>query len=226
MAVRGLLARAGSGVAGTAPVMALRRWRLGPSAQYWEKRYAAGGTSGAGSYGAAAEWKAGVVNRWLKENEITSVVDLGCGDGNQLAALDCPRYLGLDVSRTAVRLCAERFESDPSKSFLRYDPEALFDRAGWLRADAAMSLEVIFHLVESEVYETYMRHLFAVADRYVIICNNSESGGRVAPHLRFRSFTDWVAENCGEWQQIAREDPPQDLGLVSSFYLYRREGTA
>ncbi|HEU4546756.1 MAG TPA: hypothetical protein VFR88_10740, partial [Microlunatus sp.] len=97
-------------VATTRVGVLLRRYlSFGSSGRYWERRYAKGGTSGAGSYGQAAEWKAEVVNGWVRDHGVTSVLDLGCGDGNQLSLADYPRYLGLDRSPTAVRACIERF---------------------------------------------------------------------------------------------------------------------
>ena len=54
----------------------LRRRTFPGTAAYWERRYAAGGTSGAGSSGPRAAWKAEVVNGWVRELGATSVVDL------------------------------------------------------------------------------------------------------------------------------------------------------
>lgn len=209
-------------VAQTTPALRLRQRMFPGSADYWEDRYAKGGTSGAGSYGKQAEWKASIVNGWVAELGVTSVVDLGCGDGNQLSLADYPRYLGLDRSATAIKLCIERFSSDPTKSFLRYDPVTLSDSAGWLRGDMAISLEVIFHLVEDEVFEDYMVRLFASAERYVVICSNATEGSELAPTEKHRDFTRWVAEACPEWELELRVDPPSDINMISSFYRYRR----
>ena len=93
------------------------------SKEYWEKLYSSGGTSGPGSYGKLAESKAGIINSFIKNNEINSVIDFGCGDGNQLSLFDFPSYIGLDVSSTAIKLCKKRFKDDKTKSFFLYDPE-------------------------------------------------------------------------------------------------------
>lgn len=204
----------------------LRQRTFPGTARYWENRYSKGGTSGAGSYGAPAEWKAEVVNGWVKVLGVTSVVDLGCGDGNQLTFADYPRYLGLDTSSTAVRTCIRRFKDDATKSFLHYEPDTLADPAGWLRADLALSMEVIFHLVEDAVFEDYMERLFLSAERYVVICNNDMAGGELAPHLRYRNFTKWVAERCPEWHLMTRLDPPAGVEMISSFFLYKRWAAA
>src|SRR3954467_11496426 len=87
------------------------------SAAYWEKRYAGGGDSGAGSYGRFADFKAEVLNEFVEAHAIRNVIELGCGDGNQLVLARYPEYLGLDVSPAAVARCRERFASDAGKSF-------------------------------------------------------------------------------------------------------------
>ena len=209
-------------VAQTPPALRLRQRMFPGSADYWEDRYAKGGTSGAGSYGKQAEWKASVVNGWVAELGVTSVVDLGCGDGNQLSLAEYPRYLGLDRSATAIKMCIERFADDPTKSFLRYDPVTLADPAGWLRADLALSMEVIFHLVEDEVFEDYMVRLFDSAERYVVICCNANDGTELGPTERHRDFTKWVEDARPDWALERRVDPPEDVDLISSFFLYRR----
>lgn|SRR5512139_2914793 len=203
----------------------LRRRRFRGSGQYWESRYASGGSSGSGSYGAAAEWKAAVVNGWVAAHGVTSVVDLGCGDGNQLSLAAYPRYLGLDRSASAIRRCIERFREDPTKSFLRYDPETAADPAGWLRADLALSLEVIFHLVEDDVREDYLRRLFASGHRFVAICSTDTDDIPSAPHERHQPFTPWVAQNEPDWQVLEHVAPPPDVPLLGEMWLYGRRAS-
>src|SRR5260370_40522100 len=126
------------------------------SAAYWERRYTHGGTSGVGSYGDLAKSKATFLNDFVRGHGIKSVVEFGCGDGNQLSLADYPSYVGLDVSRAAIGLCRQRFATDPSKSFFLYDGTCFADRGGVFAADLAISLDVIYHLIEDQVFETYM----------------------------------------------------------------------
>lgn len=69
----------------------------------------AGGNSGVGSYGMFAEFKAGVINDFVSMNNIQSVVEFGCGDGNQLKLANYPIYKGYDVSKAAVASCRKLF---------------------------------------------------------------------------------------------------------------------
>src|SRR6185295_15810324 len=87
------------------------------SAAYWEERYRKGGNSGAGSYAHFAEFKAEVLNAFVAEKSVASVIEFGCGDGNQLSLAKYPRYLGVDVSAAAVAKCRAMFTGDKTKTF-------------------------------------------------------------------------------------------------------------
>lgn len=197
------------------------------SGDYWEHRYAKGGTSGDGSIGRLAEFKARVLNDFVAEKGVSSVIEFGCGDGDQLELCEYPNYAGVDVSETILAVCRERFASDSGKKFCNLaEPETF---AG--RYDLALSLDVLYHLIEDNIFEEYMKRLFAASGRFVIIysSNSAEAGGKTAPHVRHRNFTDWVEKNADEWhleQKIDNLYPwdPADPDLTSTadFYLYGR----
>jgi hypothetical protein len=156
------------------------------SAQYWRDRYRAGGNSGAGSYGRLADFKAEIVNAFVREHDIASVIEFGCGDGAQLAFAEYPNYLGFDVADECIELCQSKFTRDSTKQFRNataWDYE---------RADLALSLDVIFHLIEDGVFHEYMRRLFFSAERYVIVYSSNHEGEHPAAHVKHRRFTDWV----------------------------------
>ena len=146
------------------------------SADYWERRYAGGGTSGAGSYGEFAEFKAEVVNAFVAEHGVRSVIEFGCGDGNQLALGRYPSYVGLDVSPSVVERCRKRFRTDATKSFLVTD-----DYDG-RTAELALSLDVLYHLVEDDVFEQYLRH--ALRRRRTVRRHLRDRSGRAAGSAR------------------------------------------
>ena len=91
------------------------------SAAFWERRYAKGGTSGPGSYGDLARGKAAFLNAFVRDRDVRTVIEFGCGDGHQLSLADYPNYVGLDVSPSAISLCKNRFASDGTKSFFLYE---------------------------------------------------------------------------------------------------------
>lgn len=195
--------------------------------QYWEERYASGGNSGRGSYGELASFKAHFLNEFVERERIQSIIEFGCGDGNQLTLAHYPEYSGYDVSKTAVRMCRERFKDDTSKQFgltVDYDGRA---------ADLALSLDVIYHLVEDEVFDSYMRLLFDAATRYVVICSSdsSDNAGYEGSWIRQHRFTEWIAENAVGWVLKVREpnpyplDPLAEEGSWSDFFVYEREAS-
>ena len=166
-----------------------------PSAELWDAVYAGGGTSGTGSYGRLAEFKAEVVNRLLVEHSIKSVIELGCGDGNQASLIDYPGYLGLDISPTAIGLCREQFGENPTRAFRTYRTgDDIADRA-----ELSISLDVIYHLLEDDVYERYMSDLFAVATRLVVVYSSDTDEETEWPEVRHHRFTDWVGKHATDW---------------------------
>lgn len=195
----------------------IRKARYPGSVDYWEKRYAAGGNSGPGSSGRLAAYKAGWLNRFVQENNILSVVEFGCGDGQQLLLAEYPRYLGLDVAPSAIARCRALFAGDNAKQFLPYDP-CHFNPTD-VQADLAVSLEVIFHLTEERLYRLYMEHLFASARRYVVIfasdTDDVEPG--LFPHFRQRRFTPDVPPGWALRERV--ENPHGDIS-VSGFYVF------
>ncbi len=190
------------------------------SAGYWEHRYEEGGSSGAGSYGAEANLKAAYMNAFVSDHAVDSVIELGCGDGNQLRYAEYPSYLGLDISQTAITRCKELFASDGTKDFL------LLDQYEGQTADLVMSLDVIYHLIEDEVFEDHMRLLFAAARRFVVIYSSNEDRPGVATHVVHRDFTSWVEQNSTNWRLAAEPDEPQSSSRdlagepLMGFYAY------
>lgn len=170
------------------------------SSQYWEERYATGGDSGAGSYGHLAAFKAEVLNDFVAEHGVQSVLEFGCGDGAQLARARYPRYAGVDVSRTAIAQCRERFKEDPSKRFVLAGSEELEP------AELTLSLDVIYHLVEDEVFDRYMRDLFAFASRFVGVYSSNHASAGTASHVRHRRFVDWVEASAPQWRLFRKVD--------------------
>ena len=189
-----------------AVVVFLKRIMFLGSQKYWEIRYAFGKTSGAGSYGIFAEFKSEVLNTFVHDYNISSVIEFGCGDGNQLTLAKYPRYIGLDVSKTAIKICKERFKDDNTKSFFLYDTNSFVDNSSIFKPELALSLDVVYHLVEDDIYELYMKRLFSSADKFVIIYSSDTDINKIFQclHVKNRHFSRWVAMNLPEWRLIKK----------------------
>lgn len=199
-----------------------QRMAFSGSASYWEDNYAQGLTSGNGSYGELAEGKRVFLNELVRARGVRSVIEFGCGDGNQLSLAEYPGYIGLDVSRSAVAMCQRRFAGDPAKSFFLYDGACFADNARIFTADLALSLDVIYHLTEDAIFEAYLRHLFSAGQRLVAIYSTNAAVRDTAPHVRHRHFTPWVEDNCPQWRLTGVTKGPNTELARADFFVYER----
>lgn len=195
------------------------------SAYYWEQRYIRGGNSGKGSYNRLAQFKADVINKFVEENAIDSVIEWGCGDGNQLSLAKYPQYVGYDVSEQAIFMCQERYSGDRTKRFMWCGGEGFTND---IKADLAISLDVIYHLIEDDIYQIYMERLFGSSKKYVCIYSSDFDKG-YAQHVKCRKFTDYVKDNFKEWDLMEyipnmypyEENNPGNTSW-SDFYFYKK----
>lgn len=168
------------------------------SVQYWEDRYSSGGTSGSGSYGRLAIFKAKFLNEFVAEHNIKSVVEYGCGDGAQLELAMYDEYTGFDVSRTAVAMCSKKFAREPKYEF--FHTSEISSKEGSF--DLSLSLDVIYLLIEDEAFYGYMSRLFGSASKYVIVYAYNFNTNYEAKHEKGREFLMWSEENALDWKLI------------------------
>jgi hypothetical protein len=213
------------------PVFArARRLAFPGSGSFWETVYREGGTSGPGSYGRLAEFKAEVLNDFVRKKNIQTVIEFGCGDGAQLQRASYPEYVGVDVASVSIDRCSALFAHDTSKRF--YLSNSLPKNIGTF--DLALSLDVIYHLIEDSVFEAYMRSLFGVAQRYVVIYSSDYDALTPGPHVRHRRFTTWISKNARDWQPAGfvanrfPEDPmqPEETSFADFHFFARMHGVS
>jgi SAM-dependent methyltransferase len=175
--------------------------RIIDSKTYWDNRYKHGGTSGDGSYGRLADYKARIINDFLNEHSINTVIEFGCGDGNQLGLVNWPKYVGTDISPTAIEMCRSKFSSVENLSF-----EMLND-LNTEPVDLTISMDVIYHLIEDEIFISHMKQLFYYSNQFVIIYS-SDFDERGAGHVRHRRFSDWIKANISNFDLMTTEENP------------------
>ena len=196
------------------------------SSNYWENRYVSGGNSGIGSYGRLAQFKADVINQFVRENNIQKIIEWGCGDGNQLSLAAYPQYIGFDVSKEAIAICQKKFIGDKAKQFIYCGSDNFSTKH---TAELTLSLDVLYHLIEDEVYETYMRRLFETSTRYVCIYSCNDEKTTNAQHVKHRKFTDWIDIYAKEWRMIRiiknryPYSPDVPESSWSDFYFYEKQ---
>lgn len=198
------------------------------SSAYWDGRYKKGGNSGAGSYNALAQFKAFIINKFIKDNNVQSLIDFGVGDGNQLSLLDTSKimYYGVDISPTAITKCKQLFHTNKTKQFF-----VTKDFPKTILADLVMSCDVLYHLIENSVYYTYLHELFNRSTQFVIIYARDEDLNH-AVHVKFRKFTDYIKQTFPNFkliQHIPNKFPQLEIGQnnnttsPSDFYVYKKQ---
>lgn len=70
------------------------------------------------------------------------------------------------------------------------------------KSELSLSLEVILHLVEDEVFNRYMNDLFDLSTKYVIIYSNNIIKKSKNSHVKYRKFTEWIEKNRPNWELI------------------------
>jgi SAM-dependent methyltransferase len=195
------------------------------SKSYWIERYESGGNSGDGSYNELAEFKAEILNQFVERKNIKSVIEFGCGDGNQLRLCEYPSYIGFDISPDAIKRCKNIFKNDDTREF------RLISSYADETAELTLSLDVIFHLVEDQVFEEYMHRLFDASEKYVIIYSSDYEDKSIlnGAHVRHRKFTVWVDQNISGWKLIDHIPNRYPLkkkmanGSPSDFFIYEKQ---
>ena len=159
------------------------------STNYWRERYLQNGNSGKGSYGKSAEFKASTINSFVEKYNIKTVIEFGCGDGNQLKYSNYENYLGIDVSEEAITLCKKIFSRDKNKKFITLDEH------NNQRADLVLSLDVIYHLIEDETYYSYMKNIVDACNKYLIVFSSNRNELTDTAHVKHRKFTEDLPSN-------------------------------
>jgi hypothetical protein len=160
------------------------------SRKYWEDRYLRGATSGWGSYGTASRYKTAVINDFLERFKPSSAIEFGCGDGNQIKSINYKNYLGLDF-QPAVKICKELYKNNKNLNF-----DSVDNYTGQ-KADLTLSLDVIYHLVEDEVFRDYMNNLFNSSKKYVVVFTTDRNDiiGTTVEHCFSRAVSPYIKQN-------------------------------
>lgn len=171
-------------------------------------------------------FKADVINDFIIKNSISSAIEFGCGDGNQLSLMDPVDYLGVDISPTAVEMCRNKYFGDHRKRFATLNAFIATPE----KADLTMSLDVIYHLIDEETYHDYMKRLFASSNKHCIIYSANKEELTPSAHVKKRKFTDWVDTYAYGWEMV--EFIPNKYPLIehsdpnntsfADFYIFQK----
>lgn len=177
--------------------------------RYWERRYANGRNSGEGSTGNNAKFKAREVINVMTSERARSIIDWGCGDGKVAAriAARSKKYVGVDISSTVINRLRRKH---PKHQFYLHD-------AHGTRCDLALSLDVLFHILDDDRYYKYLDNLFGSAKRLVLI-HSTNRDEYVNEHVRHRLITADIESRQPKWALVKSW---QGINTCQ-FFLYKR----
>lgn len=184
--------------------------------KYWDQRYRDGRSSGAGSEGAEAEYKAAFISEFIRYWDVHDIIDWGCGDGHVLSLMDLngAHYTGIDVSPTVITRLSVKYAAD---EMIRFKLPIMFDR----EYDLALSLDVLFHLPSDIDYRAYLIDLFDSSDEFVIIYSTDYDMEYAGNHVRRRNFTADIAEWFPSWELKHTTEPLYEG--AAQFFVYNRK---
>ncbi|SEQ15205.1 methyltransferase domain-containing protein [Butyrivibrio sp. TB] len=197
------------------------------SREYWEKRYSSGDNSGSGSYGRLAQFKARIINDFCYNHNVSSIVEWGCGDGNNCKMFTVEKYVGYDVSKTAIEICSSKIKI-PNRQFIKYDGEKVHSPE---MGELSLSMDVLYHLIEDEMFDNYMFNLFNSSERYVAIYSfDGELESSMASHVKYREHSNYVSRHFPNYRKLKiiendfkrTEQSDPDTTSWCDFFFYER----
>jgi hypothetical protein len=88
-----------------------------------------------------------------------------------------------------------------------------------------MSLDVLYHLVDINIWKTYLENLFTTSSKIVVIFA-TDIDKPASAHVLFRKYTQYIATHFKCWSLEPREpEPPKEVqdGTSARFYVYQRK---
>ena len=153
--------------------------------EYWEERYLHGINSGGGSYGELAEFKAEIINSFIETHNIKSVIEFGCGDGNNLALYKIQSYVGYDISQKAIDICKQKFWYDAGKTFGMYSTNAFIAN---YQFDLVLCVDVLYHVIEDTDYLILLKDIFRSTNKFVILYTSNHYEPYIKGHIKHRNI--------------------------------------
>jgi hypothetical protein len=166
-----------------------------------------------------ARHKADFVNKFIRANQVTDVVDYGCGDTRLLRQLRVPSVTGICLAAARLAACRGLAAANPGWRFYA-GAEAPEDFC----ASMALSADMIGRLGTDAEFSAYMRALFRAGRNYVVINAEQSHPAWAASVLNLRPFTDHVRRFFPSWRLAAHVPNPVPHSRAADFFVYARPG--
>lgn len=159
--------------------------------EFWEHRYSTGGNSGLGSAVGHVEFKVDIINKLIRDKDISDILELGCGDGRTCSLYTGYKsYTGYDISPTIISKCQSTFSDNNTMTFVTcLDELSTFD--------LTLSLDVLYHIINDDDYKQYLTTLFSKTTKCVGIFSSNFYEPRITRHIQHRRVTDDIESLLG-----------------------------
>jgi SAM-dependent methyltransferase len=176
---------------------------------FWDFRYrfAPDLGSGIGSRGDLLTAKRQLLAAALTGFEDRPVLDVGCGDLEVTRALPLRRYIGLDVSREAVRIGQEK---RPDWQFM-HDADS---RRPLPEADAVICLDVLIHQRDAGDFDALLQRLIACTRQRLIVSGYDAPPSLTSEIVGFHRPLQQALRDSGAFAEITVIGCYRDLSLI------------
>lgn len=177
---------------------------------YWDSRWRDGPPC-PGSNGDTAASKAAWLNAAVQDLDVRSIVDWGCGDGGQAALVNVGMYVGIEVAPSAWEAASVALATRDNCCVVLAPPGQQIT----VRADMAVSMDVVFHLTDDREYEEWIARVFGSASRFVAVYG-TDYDSVVNGHMRHHEVT---RDAPADWSLIEG----QRRATSPSWFLWERD---
>jgi 2-polyprenyl-3-methyl-5-hydroxy-6-metoxy-1,4-benzoquinol methylase len=176
-----------------------------------------GELSGSGSYGHAADEYVAFLTAFVKEQDIQSILDIGCGDFNIGArvAPHVPCYHAVDVSARIIAINKSRFASMTNVDFRQVNActEPL------VKADLVTVRQVLQHLTNAQI-EMILKNIERTEPKFALITEHlSEQTRSFRPNLDLPSHTAHTRVAIGSGVVLNAPPFSRQAPLIASIAL-------
>lgn len=194
---------------------------------YQEERHRDGSHSADGSHDLLARYKGQFLNSFARKKQLSSMAELGCGDGNQLKYFSFDRYTGFDASKATIERTQATHRDKANYEFIWLGNQSLDWEMHEDAYDCAFSLDLLHRLTDDNGYISYLDQLFSLSQRYVVIYAADFEGPdiRGAADVRHRKFTADIASRFPQWTLLKLFENPHKFkeSTEADFAIYTRD---